>query len=92
MRRELTPYAGLVHALSDTLDAYASYSEIFSPQDKKAADGSILAPARGEDLDAGSKGSFMDGRRKGSAPVFRLERAGSAMPDTAPPVPCLTSY
>src|SRR5256885_4150711 len=28
VRRELTPYAGLVHALSDTLDAYASYSEI----------------------------------------------------------------
>jgi len=52
VRRELTPYAGLVHALSDTLDAYASYSEIFSPQDKKAADGSILAPARGEDLEA----------------------------------------
>ncbi|WFF82530.1 TonB-dependent receptor [Delftia tsuruhatensis] len=92
VRRELTPYAGLVHALSDTLDAYASYSEIFSPQDKKAADGSILAPARGEDLEAGLKGSFMDGRLQGSVSVFRIQRVGSAMQDTASAMPCLPYY
>ncbi|EZP47995.1 TonB-dependent siderophore receptor [Delftia sp. RIT313] len=92
VRRELTPYAGLVHALSDTLDAYASYSEIFSPQDKKAADGSILAPARGEDLEAGLKGSFMDGRLQASVSVFRIQRVGSAMQDTASAMPCLPYY
>jgi outer membrane receptor for ferric coprogen and ferric-rhodotorulic acid len=92
VRRELTPYAGLVHALSDSLSAYASYSEIFSPQDKKAADGSILPPSRGKDLEAGFKGEFMDGRLQGSLSVFRIQRVGSAMQDTASAMPCLPYY
>jgi outer membrane receptor for ferric coprogen and ferric-rhodotorulic acid len=92
VRRELTPYAGLVHDLSDGLSAYASYSEIFSPQDKKASDGSILAPARGQDLEAGLKGEWLEGRLQAGLSVFRIQRVGSALPDTASAMPCLPYY
>lgn len=92
VRHQLTPYAGLVYALSGSASAYASYSEIFSPQDKKAADGSILAPTRGQDLEAGLKGELLGGRLQGTLAMFRIQHAGSATPDTGSPLPCLPYY
>lgn len=92
VRHELTPYAGLVHAFSARLSAYASYSRIFSSQNKKQSDGSLLAPITGQDFEAGLKGEFLDGRLQGTLSAFHIEYVGSAMEDTASPMPCLPYY
>lgn len=92
VRREFTPYTGLVYALSEQLSAYASYSEIFNPQNQKNASGQVLEPVRGKDLEAGFKGEFMDGRLQGSLSFFRIHSVGNAMEDTATANPCLPYY
>ncbi|MEG3060141.1 MAG: TonB-dependent siderophore receptor [Comamonas sp.] len=92
VRHELTPYAGLIHELSDHISAYASYSKIFSSQNKKQADGSLLAPIRGQDLEAGLKGDFLDGRLQATLSAFHIQYVGGAMEDMASPMPCLPYY
>ncbi|RAR85326.1 outer membrane receptor for ferric coprogen and ferric-rhodotorulic acid [Paracidovorax anthurii] len=81
--REVTPYAGLVYDLSDRVSAYASYSEIFTPQNYRAASGGVIAPLRGEDFEAGLKGEFLGGRLSASLSVFRIHHVGQAELDTA---------
>ncbi|MEG1770256.1 MAG: TonB-dependent siderophore receptor, partial [Comamonas sp.] len=92
VRHELTPYAGLIHELSDHISAYASYSKIFSSQNKKQTNGNLLAPIRGQDLEAGFKGDFLDGRLQGTLSAFHIQYVGGAMEDTASPMPCLPYY
>lgn len=92
VRHEPTPYAGLVYALSEQVSAYASYSRIFSSQNKKQADGSLLPPIEGQDFEAGLKGEFLDGRLQGTLSAFDIEYTGSALEDTASPMPCLPYY
>ena len=92
VRHELTPYAGLIHELSDHISAYASYSKIFSSQNKKQTNGNLLTPIRGQDLEAGFKGDFLDGRLQGTLSAFHIQYVGGAMEDTASPMPCLPYY
>lgn len=92
VRHELTPYAGLVQELSEGLSAYASYSKIFSSQNKKRADGSLLAPIHGQDVEAGLKADWLDGRLQGTLSAFHIDYVGGAMEDTASPMPCLPYY
>ncbi|WP_311221460.1 MULTISPECIES: TonB-dependent siderophore receptor [unclassified Acidovorax] len=83
MRHQATPYAGLVYELSDRLSAYASYSEIFAPQNLRDASGAVIAPVRGEDFEAGLKADALDGRLNASLSVFRIHTTGKAEPDAA---------
>jgi len=87
--REVTPYAGLVYVLSDTWSAYASYSEIFAPQNYKDAGGRILDPVRGEDFEAGLKGELPGGRLNATLAVFRIRNVGAAVVDTRPTPACM---
>jgi len=92
VRREFTPYAGLVYELSEPLSAYASYSEIFSPQNYKDANGQLIAPVRGKDFEAGLKGDLWERRLNASLSVFRIHQVGKAVLDTRTPAPCLPYY
>jgi outer membrane receptor for ferric coprogen and ferric-rhodotorulic acid len=87
--REVTPYAGLVYDISNNFSAYASYTEIFTPQNAKDAGGAILDPVRGEDYEAGVKGEFLDGRLTGTLALFRINNVGKAVEDTSSANPCL---
>lgn len=71
-KNEFTPYAGLVVDLSRTLSVYASYTDIFTPQNFRDAQGELLEPIQGEALEAGIKGSFADGRLNATLAVFRI--------------------
>ncbi|CAN7509413.1 TonB-dependent siderophore receptor [Acidovorax sp. LjRoot194] len=85
---EVTPYAGLVYDLGEHLSLYGSYAETFTPQDAKGADGRLLAPIRGKDVEAGMKGEFMDGRLAASLSLFRIHQVGRAMDDLGSPQGC----
>jgi outer membrane receptor for ferric coprogen and ferric-rhodotorulic acid len=71
---EVTPYAGLVYDLNDSWSAYASYTEIFQPQNMKNLAGSTLDPITGKSAETGIKGEFFDGRLNVSAAVFKIRQ------------------
>ncbi|RKT49657.1 outer membrane receptor for ferric coprogen and ferric-rhodotorulic acid [Azonexus fungiphilus] len=96
INREVTPYAGLVYDLTPQLSAYASYTEIFQPQNVLDASGNMLAPITGEDYEIGFKGEFLNGRLNATLGMFRIDNNGKAVEDTASTTPCppsnLTGY
>jgi outer-membrane receptor for ferric coprogen and ferric-rhodotorulic acid len=73
---ELTPYAGLVQDLSENLTAYASYTEIFKPQNNQDITGSVLEPMTGSNYEVGLKGEFFDKRLLGSIAVYQADQTG----------------
>jgi outer-membrane receptor for ferric coprogen and ferric-rhodotorulic acid len=72
--RELTPYAGVLYDISESLSAYASYTEIFQPQNRKDLAGHILDPVIGKSYETGLKGEFLDGRVNASVAVFKIKQ------------------
>lgn len=90
--REITPYAGITYDLTKQVTAYASYTEIFTPQNYKDSSGAIIAPIRGNDIEAGFKGEFFGGRLTSSLSLFRIDNEGKAALDTSSANPCLPYY
>lgn len=76
--REFTPYVGLVHELSDSLSAYASYTEIFKPQSNVDVAGRFLPPVIGSNYEAGLKQSLWHGRFNAAMAVFRTDQTNLA--------------
>jgi len=74
--REVTPYAGLVYDFAANYSAYASYTDIFQPQNLRDLAGNILDPIVGKSYEAGVKGEFFDGRLNASAAVFKIKQDG----------------
>ncbi len=90
--RQTTPYAGVTYAIHRNVSAYASYTEIFNPQNFKDRSGNILEPVTGKDVEAGLKGEFYGGRVTTTLGLFRIENEGKAAQDTAGGTPCLPWY
>lgn len=83
--REFTPYAGLVWALGDHLNTYASYTSIFTPQSNLTYEGDVIDPMTGSNLEAGVKGEWLNGRLNASLALFRILQENRAQLDPAHP-------
>src|SRR5690606_33878612 len=70
----VTPYVGVVVDLSENVSAYASYTDIFEPQDGENVSGQRLDPLEGANYELGIKGEFNDGQLNASAAIFRIEQ------------------
>lgn len=79
---EFTPYAGLVYDLNDRYSAYASYAEIFAPQNYRDRDNQLLKPATGKNAELGLKGEYLNGRVNASAALFETRLDNVAQTDT----------
>ena len=77
----LTPYAGMVYLLNDSLSLYSSYTKIFKPQNKKDRQGDFLDPKDGINIEAGIKGEFFDGSLNSSLAIFHVEQTNVAEED-----------
>lgn len=75
---DFTPYAGVVFDISEQYSAFASYTDIFKPQDAKDASGNLLDPITGKAKEVGIKGEWLGGRLNGSFSVFRIEQENVA--------------
>ena len=71
---EVTPYAGLVYAINQTYSAYASYTEIFQPQNMIDINRKSLDPIKGKNAEAGIKAEFLDGRVNASFSLFKIKQ------------------
>lgn len=77
---QLTPYAGAIYDLNDTYSLYASYTDIFQPQQQRDVSGKYLDPILGKSIEAGIKGEFFSGRLNASAAVFNIKQNNLAQP------------
>ncbi len=68
------PYVGLVYDLTEQLALYSSKTEIFKPGTFFGADGNLLAPAEGSNIEAGLKGAFFAGALNMSAAIYRTQK------------------
>ena len=78
---EVTPYVGLVYDITPQVAAYASYTEIFNPQNYKDRNENLLAPVEGSNLEAGIKSQWFDGRLTANAAVFEAKQDNYAVRD-----------
>jgi len=79
--REITPYAGLVYALTPQWSAYGSYTGVFVPQSERTAAGNVLEPIIGKNYELGLKGELAEGRVNTSLAVFRYDHNKRAVND-----------
>ena len=72
--REVTPYAGLIYDINDAYSLYASYTDIFQPQNTADISGRYLDPIVGKSAEAGVKGEFFGGRLNASFALFQIKQ------------------
>lgn len=72
--RELSPYAGITYAFSDHLLAYASYSDIYQPQDYYDINDRYLDPSKGVNYEVGLKAQWLDQRLLTTLAWFSAEQ------------------
>ncbi|WP_153116193.1 TonB-dependent siderophore receptor [Rhodocyclus tenuis] len=75
---DVTPYAGIVYALTSQLSTYASYTDIFTPQYQTDLAGNTLAPVTGSNREIGLKGEFFARKLNASLALFRSEQRNLA--------------
>jgi len=82
---EVSPYVGVVYDINDAVSLYASYTDLFKPQNNKDKNDHLLAPVRGSNTEFGLKGEFLDKRLAVSAAVFEAKQDNYAVKDTSVP-------
>ena len=77
------PYVGAVYDLNDTYSVYASYTDIFMPQENynRDRDNKLLEPDEGQNWEVGLKADFLDGRVNASAAYFEIHESNRALSD-----------
>ncbi|WP_167078656.1 TonB-dependent siderophore receptor [Massilia aquatica] len=81
----LTPYAGVVFDLAPNTSLYASYSDLFKPQNYKDKDNNFLDPVTGSNVEAGVKAEFFGGRLNAAVAVFEAKQDNLGEEDTSVP-------
>lgn len=82
----VTPFAGLVVDVSETISLYGSYANIFEVQSSQDENGIALPPREGLTYEIGAKGEFFDKALNASANYFWMrvdneaERTGGRTP------------
>ena len=68
----VSPYLGAVYDLNKSLSLYASYTDIFTPQNANNEEGDLIDPIDGNAYELGIKGEFNNGKVNASAALFKI--------------------
>lgn len=79
---EFIPYAGALYDLTNAHRLYASYTEIFKPQNNRDASGNFIDPLVGESAEIGLKSRFIDDRLQTTIAYFDIQQDNLAQLDT----------
>lgn len=90
VRRVITPYVGAVWDFHPNLSAYASYADIFQPQNFYDRNDRLLEPVVGKNYEAGIKGEFFNKQLNASLAAFRVVQDNLAELDPGYPQNYLT--
>tara|TARA_R110000751_G_scaffold2018_18_gene10632 strand:+ start:413105 stop:415246 length:2142 start_codon:yes stop_codon:yes gene_type:complete len=78
---DFTFQAGAIYSVTDSLSAYAAYSESFAPNSVFDKNNNLLEPERGEGFDVGLKGSGVSGMLSFTLSLFDITKTNVALPD-----------
>ena len=78
-KKEVIPYVGAIFSVHDQVNIYASYTEIFSPQNETGIDYKTLDPIEGETYEVGVKVGFNQDKALASVSVFKTEQNNLAV-------------
>lgn len=73
---KVSPYIGVLYHINDSINAYASYSNIFEPLTELASNGLPLPAAEGKSYEAGIKAELVEKRVLATAAVFKAKQEG----------------
>ncbi|QQL49600.1 TonB-dependent siderophore receptor [Mucilaginibacter ginkgonis] len=79
----VTPRLGLDYSLTNNFSAYALFDKTFTPQSGISATGGLFAPLRGQDLEAGLKKDWANGKWNTTLSVYRITRNNIIVTDPA---------
>jgi outer-membrane receptor for ferric coprogen and ferric-rhodotorulic acid len=85
--KETTPYAGVILDVGQDFSVFASYTEIFTPQNKQAVTGAFLNPISGVSQEVGIKGEHFDGRLNTALTLFDTRQDNVATADVGHTLP-----
>ena len=72
-KNKLIPYVGITYDLTEQWTSYASYTNIFLPQDKQTITGSYIDPLVGNSTELGIKGEFFDNQLNIGAAIYQTQ-------------------
>ena len=78
---EFIPYAGALYDLTNAHRLYASYTEIFKPQNNRDTSGEFLNPLIGESAEIGLKSRFLGDRLQTTIAYFDIQQDNLAQKD-----------
>jgi outer membrane receptor for ferric coprogen and ferric-rhodotorulic acid len=78
---EWIPYIGTVYSLTDNVNAYASFTQIFQPQSKLDRNLRLLEPAEGQTFEVGLKKEFNQKRALATVSLYKTEQNNLAESD-----------
>ncbi|HBY85217.1 MAG TPA: TonB-dependent siderophore receptor, partial [Colwellia sp.] len=76
---EISPYLAATYSITDDINAYVSYSDIYQPQEQYDYDGHFLDPSKGVNYEAGVKTQWFDDNLLASFAIFRAEQDNIAV-------------
>jgi len=71
---ETSPYAGVTFAITEDINTYVSYSDIYQPQEQYDYDGYFLDPTKGVNYEAGVKVQWFDNNLLATFAIFSAEQ------------------
>ena len=77
----VVPYAGVLYDVTEQHTLYASFTEIFEPQDAQDADGRYLDPLVGKNYEIGLKSAFFDDALHTTITYFETRQENLAVED-----------
>ncbi len=75
------PYAGILYDVTDQHTLYASYTEIFQPQEERDIEDKFLDPVTGVNREVGLKSAFFDDVLHTTVTVFQTKQKNLAVED-----------
>lgn len=78
---QLTPFFAVIYDLIEPLSLYASYADIFQPQNAVQASGEQIKPRTGRQYETGLKAELLQQRLVAQFALFRLEDRNRAIAD-----------
>lgn len=76
---KVIPYAGLVYDINDNWSTYASYTDIFKPQNNYDANDNVIDPLQGKSTEVGVKGEFFNKRLNVAAALYKVKQDNLAV-------------
>uniref|UniRef100_UPI0025EF4E18 TonB-dependent siderophore receptor n=1 Tax=uncultured Nevskia sp. TaxID=228950 RepID=UPI0025EF4E18 len=78
---QLTPFFAVIYDVLEQVSLYASYADIFQPQNALQSNGTLINPRTGSQYETGVKAEFLNQRVIAQFALFRLQDQDRAITD-----------